>query len=398
MVRLGGNIIMKNVFVYSDAFQTYRFSPEHPFNQLRVKLSYDLLQKGGFIREEQIVVPRIATEEEIALIHDQNYIEAIKKAGEGKLDKQTALQYGLGTDDVPMFAGMHEASALLVGGTLTAVDYVLEGKAEHALNLGGGLHHGFHNKASGFCIYNDSAIAIKYIQKKYGLRVMYIDTDAHHGDGVQASFYDDPNVCTVSIHETGRYLFPGTGDVNERGQGAGYGYSFNVPLDAFTEDESFLYTYRTLIREIAAYFEPDVILTQNGVDAHYYDPLTHLCATINVYQEIPKIAHEIAHEYCNGRWIAVGGGGYDIWRVVPRAWSLIWLEMNHMRNVASGLLPLEWVDAWKQQAPVQLPLHWEDPENIYKSIPRKKEIEEKNYLSLTKCLEPLRTNLKNMIM
>lgn len=398
MGQFGGNIIMKNVFVYSNAFQTYRFSPEHPFNQLRVKLSYDLLQKGGFIREEQIVTPRTATDEEIALIHDQKYIEAVKKAGEGKLDKQTALQYGLGTDDVPMFAGMHEASALLVGGTLTAVDYVLEGKAEHALNLGGGLHHGFHDKASGFCVYNDSAIAIKYIQKKYGLRIMYIDTDAHHGDGVQASFYDDPNVCTVSIHETGRYLFPGTGDVNERGQGAGYGYSFNVPLDAFTEDESFLYTYRTLIREVAAYFEPDVILTQNGVDAHYYDPLTHLCSTINIYREIPKIAHEIAHEYCSGRWIAVGGGGYDIWRVVPRAWSLIWLEMNHMRNAASGLLPLQWVKAWKKQAPVQLPLHWDDPENMYKSIPRRKEIEEKNYISLTKCLGPLRTKLKNSIM
>ncbi len=398
MARVDGNIVMKNIFVYSDAFQTYRFSPEHPFNQLRVKLSYDLLQKGGFIREEQVVAPRIATDEEIALIHDQNYIEAVKKAGEGKLDKQTALQYGLGTDDVPMFAGMHEASALLVGGTLTAVDYVLEGKAEHALNLGGGLHHGFHNKASGFCIYNDSAIAIKYIQKKYRMRIMYIDTDAHHGDGVQASFYDDQNVCTVSIHETGRYLFPGTGDVHEHGKGAGYGYSFNVPLDAFTEDDSFLYTYRTLIREVAAYFEPDVILTQNGVDAHYYDPLTHLCTTMNVYREIPKIAHEIAHEYCNGRWIAVGGGGYDIWRVVPRAWSLIWLEMNHMRNAASGPLPPQWIETWKKQAPVQLPLHWEDLENMYKSIPRRKEIEEKNYLSLTKCLEPLRTNLKNMIM
>lgn len=390
--------MMNNVFVYSDAFQTYRFSSEHPFNQLRVKLSYDLLKKGGFIQEEQIVAPRTATDEEIALIHDQAYIEAVKRAGAGKLDKQTALQYGLGTDDVPMFAGMHEASALLVGGTLTAVDYVLEGKAEHALNLGGGLHHGFHNRASGFCIYNDSAIAIKYIQKKYGLRIMYIDTDAHHGDGVQAAFYDDPNVCTVSIHETGRYLFPGTGDVNERGQGAGYGYSFNVPLDAFTEDESFLHIYHTLIREVAAYFKPDIILTQNGTDAHCYDPLTHLCSTINIYREIPKIAHEIAHEYCNGRWIAVGGGGYDIWRVVPRAWSLIWLEMNHMRNAASGLLPLQWVETWKKQAPVQLSLHWEDLESMYKPIPRKKEIEEINYLSLTKCLEPLRTNLKNIIM
>ncbi|MCY9291089.1 acetoin utilization protein AcuC, partial [Bacillus haynesii] len=131
---------------------------------------------------------------------------------------------------------------------------------------------------------------------------------------VQFTFYDDPSVCTVSIHETGRYLFPGTGQVQERGHGEGYGYAFNIPLDAFTEDESFLDSYRTAVSEIAAFFKPDVILSQNGADAHYYDPLTHLCTTMKIYEEIPKLAHELAHTYCNGRWIAVGGGGYDIWR------------------------------------------------------------------------------------
>ncbi|GAA3320429.1 hypothetical protein GCM10020331_031400 [Ectobacillus funiculus] len=202
---------------------------------------------------------------------------------------------------------------------------------------------------------------------------MYIDTDAHHGDGVQASFYDDPNVCTVSIHETGRYLFPGTGDVNERGQGAGYGYSFNVPLDAFTEDESFSlhisYANSGNCGLLRARCYSHAKRCRRPLLRPSYPPLRY---HQYLSRNSKKIAHEIAHEYCNGRWIAVGGGGYDIWRVVPRAWSLIWLEMNHMRNIASGLLPLEWVDAWKQQAPVQLPLHWEDPENMYKSIPRKK--------------------------
>ena len=192
----------------------------------------------------------MATDEEIAYVHTEEYINAVKRAGEGKLEKSIAMTYGLGTEDTPMFPNMHEASALLVGGTLTAVDAVLSGKVKHALNLGGGLHHGFRGKASGFCIYNDSSIAMKYIQKKYGLRVLYIDTDAHHGDGVQWSFYDDPNVCTISLHETGRYLFPGTGAVNERGQGNGYSYSFNVPLDAFTEDESFLESYRTVVKKL----------------------------------------------------------------------------------------------------------------------------------------------------
>ncbi|UOY94522.1 acetoin utilization protein AcuC [Ectobacillus sp. JY-23] len=386
---------MDSVFIYSEAFQDYRFSDEHPFNQLRVKLVYDLLQKGGFIHESQIVSPRMATDEEIALIHDSAYIKAVKKAGKGLLDKQSALPYGLGTEDTPIFPDMHEASAWLVGGTLTAVDYVLEGKAKHALNLGGGLHHGFKGKASGFCVYNDSSIAIEYIRRKYGLRVLYVDTDAHHGDGVQWSFYDTPDVCTFSMHETGRYLFPGTGAVNERGHGPGYGYSFNVPLDAFTEDDSFLETYRTMMHEVAAYFKPDIILTQNGADAHYYDPLTHLCSTMRIYRDIPKIAHEVAHQYCHGRWIAVGGGGYDIWRVVPRAWSLIWLEMQE--QTVSGLLPPEWIETWKPHAKTPICTHWEDVEQLYTPIPRKNEIEEKNRLTMLKSLEIIRSNMKNSI-
>ncbi|WP_416827728.1 acetoin utilization protein AcuC [Ectobacillus polymachus] len=387
---------MDSVFIYTEKFQGYRFNREHPFNQLRVKLVFDLLSKGGFIRESQIRPPRMATDEEIALIHDEKYINAVKQAGEGKLSEQEALQYNIGTEDTPIFQGMHEASALLVGGTLTAVDYVMEGKAEHALNLGGGLHHGFKGKASGFCIYNDSAIAIKYMQEKYGLRVLYVDTDAHHGDGVQWSFYDDPTVCTLSLHETGRYLFPGTGAVNERGQGTGYGYSFNIPLDAFTEDESFLYAYRTMLREVAAYFKPDVILTQNGADAHYYDPLTHLCSTIEIYKEIPKIAHEVAHEFCDGRWIAVGGGGYDIWRVVPRAWSLVWLEMNNIQRL-TGTLPPEWIKEWNDKAGLPLVTEWEDQADMYKPIPRKKEIEEKNYLTVAKALSIIRNNMKTSV-
>ncbi|MDG2800071.1 acetoin utilization protein AcuC, partial [Vibrio parahaemolyticus] len=199
-----------------------------------------------------------------------------------------------------------------------------------------------------------------------------------------------------SLHETGRYLFPGTGAVNERGQGNGYSYSFNVPLDAFTEDESFLDSYRTVVREVAAYFKPDIILTQNGADAHYYDPLTHLCATMSIYREIPKLAREIANEYCEGRWIAVGGGGYDHWRVVPRAWALIWLEMNNIQNI-SGYLPPEWIDAWKGQAETELPLTWEDPDNMYKPIPRKPEIEEKNALTVAKSLEIIRNNMKKSL-
>lgn len=383
-----------SIFIFSEDQLKYKFNNNHPFNQLRLKLTLDLLEKMNVISKEDIIPPRLATDEELHLIHDPSYVTAVKKAGNGELSNDMAESYGLGTEDTPVFPNMHEASSLLVGGTLTAVDYVMTGKVKHALNLGGGLHHGFRGKASGFCIYNDSSVAIKYIQEKYKAKVLYIDTDAHHGDGVQWAFYDDPDVCTFSIHETGRYLFPGTGNINERGQGKGYGYSFNIPVDAFTEDDSWIDAYRTSVREIAEFFKPDVILTQNGADAHYLDPLTHLSATMRIYREIPKVAHEIAHQYCDGKWIAVGGGGYDIWRVVPRAWSLIWLEMTENGNIY-GPLPADWLKAWQDKSPVKLPPEWDDPADLYIPIPRKPEITEKNAQTVEKALYPIRNKAGN---
>lgn len=376
------------IFIYSDDMLTYKFHDDHPFNQLRVQMTLDLLKQSGAIDSKQVITPRMATDEEIALIHSIDYMDAVKLAGQGNLDPQIAESYGLGTEDTPVFKEMHEASALLVGATLTACEQVMEGNALHALNLGGGLHHGHRGKASGFCVYNDCSIAIKWLREKYDARVLYIDTDAHHGDGVQWSFYEDQNVCTISIHETGRYLFPGTGNYVERGQGDGYGYSFNVPVDAFTEDESWLEIYTAIVKEVAHYFKPDIILTQNGADAHYYDPLTHLSLTMKSFDAIPKLAHEMAHEHCGGKWIAVGGGGYDIWRTVPRAWGKIWLAMND--DDRTGPLPESWIAKWQAKSPVILPKTWEDADNIYPAIPRKAEITEKNLLMLHKALSVIK--------
>lgn len=384
------------VFVFSEELLTYKFSNDHPFNQKRLLLTLDLLKKTGAITDEDIIKPRMATDQELELIHDPAYVNAVRLAGKGKLPKEKAGNFGIGTEDTPIFPGMHEASALLVGGTLQAVDYVMTGKSQHALNLGGGLHHGFRGKASGFCIYNDSSVAIKYLQEKYHARVLYVDTDAHHGDGVQWSFYDDPEVCTLSIHETGRYLFPGTGNINERGQGKGYGYSFNIPVDAFTEDDSWLESYTTAFTEIVEFFKPDVILTQNGADSHYFDPLTHLSATMRIYREIPRLAHKLAHQYCEGRWVAVGGGGYDIWRVVPRAWSMLWMEMSSNPTPTGPLSP-EWLDTWQPDSPVTLPQSWDDPEGIYEPIPRRPEITEKNTLTVEKLLYPIRSNQSSSV-
>lgn len=384
----------KAVFIYSPEQLNYRFSDTHPFNHKRLTLTIDLLKNANALDESAIVPARIATDEELLLIHDAKYIEVVKKAGHGELTAEQCESYGIGTEDTPIFENMHEASALLVGGTLTAVDSVMQGKSQHALNLGGGLHHGFRGRASGFCIYNDSSVAIKYLQHKYNARVLYVDTDAHHGDGVQWSFYDDPNVCTLSIHETGRYLFPGTGSITERGNGDGYGTSFNFPIDAFTEDESFLEIYEHAMREVFEFFKPDVVLTQNGTDAHFFDPLTHLYGTMNIYREIPKLAHKLAHEYCDGKWIAVGGGGYDIWRVVPRAWSMLWMEMNDM-EIPEGPLPENWLNRWQTESPVPFIPTWLDPNPLYEPIPRKTEIEEKNAQMLTKALHIIRSEKRN---
>lgn len=385
-----GVMTMNHALVYSPDMPQYKFNDDHPFSPLRQQITFDLLLEMGAISDSQLIPSRMATDEEIMLVHDQHYVEAVKVAGKGELSIGVANNYGLGTEDTPIFDHMHEASATLVGGTLQAVETVLSGKASHAFHLGGGLHHGFQGKASGFCVYNDSAIAIEYARKHFGARVLYVDTDAHHGDGVQFSFYEEPDVCTLSIHETGRYLFPGTGSVGEKGAGQGYGTSINIPVDAFTEDDSFLHCYETALREAAEFFKPDVIFTLNGADAHYFDPLTHLSLSIESYKAIPAIAHQVAHEYCEGRWIAVGGGGYDMWRVVPRAWAAVWLEMSEQTQLYEQNCPEEWRGRWGANAPIELPTKWQDPEHMYAPIPRRPEIEEKNIRSLEKALFHIR--------
>jgi acetoin utilization protein AcuC len=368
--------------IYSPDYTQYYFNDEHPFNQRRLLLTHDLMSAYGLLTDADILPPRMATDDELALVHDRRYIDFVREQGHSDKELPAAASYGLGTEDVPCFPQMHEASARIVGGTLQAVDAVMTGRAEHAFNPAGGLHHAFRGRASGFCIYNDCSVAIAYMRKHWNARVLYIDTDAHHGDGVQWAFYDDPNVLTVSIHETGKYLFPGTGNLTERGDGSGYGYSVNVPLDAFTEDDSFLDVYRDLLPKLARGFQPDVILTQNGCDAHAYDPLTHLSCSMRIYQEIPRLAHQLAHEYCDGKWIAVGGGGYDIWRVVPRAWTLLWSEMSD-QPLADGPLPANWLARWQPLSEEKLPDRLFD--TPFPPIPRRAEITEKNRVTLERA-------------
>lgn len=372
-------------YVYDDEILKYRFNDTHPFNQMRVKMTTDLLQYGRFLSTDDVVKPRKATDDELALVHTRDFIDAVSRAGCGDLSEIDAEKFGLATSDTPIFEDMHEKSKLIVGATLTAVEEVMEGRSKKSLSLAGGLHHGFSGRSSGFCIYNDTAVAIEYIRKQYGKKVLYIDTDAHHGDGTQFIFYSEQDVMTYSIHETGRYLFPGTGNTNELGDDAGYGYSINLPVDAYTEDDSFKHVFEESLTRAIERFKPDVILSQNGVDSHFRDPMTHLSLTSDSYEFIPRLVNMLAEKYTDGKWIAVGGGGYNLWEVVPRMWAQVWLAMNEV-PAPRGMLPRSFIEKYKPQCPSNFPLTWEDDLSDYIEIPRKEEISEKNIAMLNRLL------------
>lgn len=397
----------------------YNFGEHHPMQPGRIVALLDLLEKSGLWQREQErtrLIPRPATLEELRLVHTADYVAAVQQLsvpdeeivdeGERKVRAQLALQYGFGDGDTPPLPGMHEVSARIAGGTLVALSAVMglsEGgsfvsEAERPLHIfhpSGGLHHAWAERASGFCVYNDAAVAIAHVLQASEAKVLYIDFDAHHGDGVQRAFYDDPRVMTISIHETGRYLFPGTGDVLELGKGSGRGYSVNLPLEPFTEDDSYIECIDALLSPLVTSFAPDVIISEHGCDTHAWDPLTHLSLSMRGIQAQVKATHKLAHEYCNGRWVALGGGGYDLYRVVPRAWSMVWAEMSEQQ--VPEKLPEEWVTRWqpaweaieqeeamaqevmgKEPIPTTFPTTFMDTPADFPAIPRRWQISNTN--------------------
>jgi acetoin utilization protein AcuC len=376
----------------------YHFHDDHPFNQKRLLLTADLLSRCGALEERHKVKPRTAEYEELALVHTPSYIEAVKalSAPTPALEwLEIAGQYGLNSQDTPSFPSMHDITSNVVGGSITAAELVMSGRASHALHLGGGLHHALSNKGAGFCVYNDASVAIAYIRKRYQAKVLYIDTDVHHGDGVQWSFYTDPAVYTYSIHETGKYLFPGTGFMNERGQEDGFGFSVNIPVEPYTEDDSWMACFEEGLERILLQFKPDVIVSQHGCDAHAFDPLSHIHCSMDIYRKMPQLIRKAALDLCNGRWVALGGGGYDIWRVVPRAWSLLWLVMSDHPLIAeldrdpSLSLPADWITRWQTDSPHPLPERWLDEVTQWEPIPRRADISEQNRRTVELALQYL---------
>ncbi len=313
------------LLMWSEELLEYNFGAAHPMAPIRLALTHKLLTALAVDDDMVVAGVPLATRDELERVHTPDYIDAVQAAGTGT----PAPQYGLGEDDNPIFAGIHDAGARLVGSTLHAARAVWRGDAPRALSLAGGMHHAMPGRAAGFCIYNDLAVAIADLLADGAARVAYVDIDAHHGDGVERAFWDDDRVLTISLHQHPGSLFPGTGYVQDLGGRAAHGYAVNVPLPAGTGDEGWLRSIDGVVEPLLREFAPEVLITQHGCDTHARDPLAELEVSVDAQREAAIMLAGYAEAYAAGRWVATGGGGYEITGVVPRVWT-------HLAAVVAG--------------------------------------------------------------
>jgi acetoin utilization protein AcuC len=329
----------------------YDFGPSHPLAPVRVTLTIELARAFGVLTGDQVTVESAlpASDAELETVHDPEYIAVVRYAGElaagrdsASVDAVRLLGHGLGTADDPIFAGMHEASALVAGATLAAARAVWSGRAQHGASIAGGLHHAMRARASGFCVYNDPAMAIAWLLDQGAERVAYVDIDVHHGDGVQAAFWDDPRVLTISMHESPATLFPGTGRPQESGGPNAEGTAVNVALPAGTQDAGWLRAFHAVMPPLVRQFRPQILVSQHGCDTHWSDPLANLEVTVDAQRRAHAAVHELAHEVCDGRWLLTGGGGYQLVQVVPRSWAHLLAEAAGTPIDPSAPTPQPW--------------------------------------------------------
>lgn len=328
--------------VWDDRVASYEFGPQHPLAPVRVELTMALIRDselvGPGVRE---VVPPDVDDDEVLRRHRPDFVDVVRRlsvdpAGPG------GDRYGLGAGDTPAFAGMHEVSRTICAASIEAARQVWTGDVVHAFNPAGGLHHAMPERAAGFCVYNDPAIAIDWLLEHGAQRVAYVDVDVHHGDGVEVMFRDDPRVLTISLHESGRYLFPGTGAADDIGGPQALGSAVNLPLDPGTDGRVWLEVFDRVVEPLLRAFKADVLVTQLGCDTHATDPLAHLALTVDDMAAIYRRLHVLAHDVSDGRWLATGGGGYQLVRVVPRAWTIAFAEMSGAK------LPVDTPMAWRE--------------------------------------------------
>lgn len=312
--------------IWDPALADYDLGPHHPLNPVRLTLTVELLDAYGVLGRCEVLSPRMATDKELMLVHTSGYIEVVRESSDWGAGLHAGM--GLGTEDNPIYPGMHDIAALTCGASMLGLDEILSGRRSRAFSIAGGMHHAHKHRAAGFSVYNDAAVAIAVArQADPALRVLYLDIDAHHGDGVQEAFYGVEEVMTVSLHESGVHAFPGTGFPGESGYGEGDGRAVNVPLPRFATDECYRIAFDEVVAPAARAFRPDVIVAQLGVDAHHSDPLTDLGMTLPGYRDLVRRALALSEELCGGRLLALGGGGYHVVDVVPRAWAWVMAEL-----------------------------------------------------------------------
>jgi acetoin utilization protein AcuC len=324
--------------VWTPEFLGYDLGDGHPLDPVRLDLTMRLARELGVLEGVEPLVPEQAPDSEVQRVHLPSYLTAVKSAPHATRD----VGHGLGTEDNPVFLDMHEAGALVCGGTLLAAREIAEGRVDRAVTIAGGLHHAMPDRAAGFCVYNDCAVAISWLLDHGVERVAYVDVDVHHGDGVQAAFARDPRVLTISIHQHPLTLWPGTGWPGELGEGDAAGCAVNLALPPGTADPGWLRAFDAVVPSLLTAFRPQVLVTQCGADTHREDPLAHLALSVDGHREIYRRLRELAERTAGGRWLATGGGGYGLFRVVPRSWThLIATVLD--RDVAPGrAVPAGW--------------------------------------------------------
>jgi len=335
--------------VWDDDFTRYDFGPHHPMNPIRLDLTARLARALGLFDGPgmQVAGAGVAADALLATVHDTAYVDAVKVASADPDAADGAC--GLGTEDDPAFAGMHEASARVVQGSVDAAGQVWRGEVDHAVNFCGGMHHAMRDRASGFCVYNDTAAAAQHLLAAGASKVAYVDVDVHHGDGTQAMFWDDPRVLTISVHQSGHSLFPGTGFADDLGGEAAFGESVNVALPPGTGDAGWLRAVHAVVPPLLRSFKPDFLITQHGCDTHYLDPLAHLAVSLDAQRAVASSLHDLAHEVCEGRWLATGGGGYEVIDVVPRAWAHLTAIAAHAPVDPTTAVPADWAQYVQQR-------------------------------------------------
>lgn len=328
----------RSCLVKVDRFQSLDFGPGHPLKVYRLGLTFALMEAYGLTSLDQVylVEPREATEEEALTFHKRGYLEVLQLCDSG-LWTPNLFEHGLGTGDNPVFPGVYRWAMLAAGTSLVAAEELVAGRARLALNIAGGLHHAMPSRASGFCHINDVVLAINKLLGKFS-RVAYVDIDAHHGDGVQYAFYSTDSVLTISTHESGYYLFPGTGFVDEIGEGQGKGYAVNIPFLPGARDDALIRTLEELVSPLLEAYKPEILVTQLGADGLHGDPLTSLSFTTNGFLRAIELFRSLQLP-----WLALGGGGYNISNVA-RAWTLAWAKMNGIE------IPNEIPGYWRELA------------------------------------------------